>query len=72
MKEKNTAPVDIGDKLRFTPAAWLEKTSEAARLYHDRISRDVLGVVEYINAAHRFCRVRYEAAGTVQHECFKF
>ena len=72
MRERNTAPVDIGEKIRFIPAAWLEKCSEAAKLYHDRISRDVLGVVEYINTAHRFYRVRYEAAGTVQHECFKF
>lgn len=62
----------LGDKLRFVPAAWLKKNSEAELRYHDRIPRDVLGIVEYINTAHRFFRVRYEAAGTVQHECFKF
>lgn len=72
MREKNTAPVAIGEKIRFIPAAWLEKCSETGRLHYDRMARDVLGIVEYIHVAHRFFRVRYEAAGTVQHECFKF
>lgn len=72
MRDTDPIPVELGQKLRFIPAAWPEKCSEDAKLHYDRIARDVLGVVVSIHPTHRFYRVRYEAAGTVQHECFKF
>ncbi len=32
----------------------------------------VTGIVDYVNEAHRWCRVRYETETGPQHECFKF
>ena len=37
------------------------------------IKLEVTGTVDYVNAAHRWYRVRYETPeGGVQHESFKF
>lgn len=68
---REISPYRIGDKIRFTPAAWLDERSASSGRW-GKIDTSVLGVVVGINRAHRFYRVRYEAAGTVQHECFKF
>lgn len=66
-------PVQIGDKIRFTPAAWTDACGQDTnRVRTDRMEIDVTGVVDYINSFGRFYRVRYEIGGTVQHESFKF
>lgn len=64
----NGAP-EIGDKLRFKPAAWMENP--------DRYSitpegREVTGVVIQINKEHRWIRVSYACGGQTSFECFKF
>lgn len=68
------APVRLGDKLRFVPAAWLEKAeTNTAKVRISRMEIDVTGTVDYISETGRFFRVRYETPhGGTQHECFKF
>ncbi len=69
--------IKIGDTLRFVPSAWSEagKGLGIPRPAWMQAS-DVEGVVEYINAAHGYCRVRYTVRAPfgrewVGHECFK-
>lgn len=64
--------VDIGDEVRFTPAAFAD-VSEDSRTHRDfGVVTKVTGTVVQIHEEHRWYRVRYELAGGPQHETFKF
>ena len=60
--------------MRFIPTAYIGSNggngSEAFKEY--RAQATVTGVVSMIHEGHRWYRVDYSAAGTIQHECFKF
>ena len=62
--------MEIGEKIRFRPCAWLENPE---RYSIAPAGRDVTGTIIEINEAHRWYRVAYPlgACGT-GHECFKF
>lgn len=62
--------MEIGEKIRFRPCAWMENPE---RFSIAPAGRDVTGTIIEINEAHRWYRVAYPlgAAGT-GHECFKF
>ena len=62
--------MEIGEKIRFRPCAWLENPE---RYSIAPAGRDVTGTIIEINEAHRWFRVAYPlgAAGT-GHECFKY
>lgn len=65
---------DIGEKVRFRPAAF---TAEANRPDQRRqdifdIPRMVTGRIWYINEPHRFYDVEYVVNGHTLHESFKF
>lgn len=64
--------VDIGDKIRFKPACWMDMKTEDGRGGQNRIEAgsEVTGTVDYINREHNWFRVRYEVRGIEQHECF--
>lgn len=61
----------LGDTYKFRPAE-LAVSGDGILSHLPGRPRYVTGVVDYINAAHRFFRVRYELWGNVLHECFKF
>ena len=63
--------VEIGDKITFTPAAFAELADQKLCPNFGAVKK-VTGTVVQINRDHRWVRVRYEVAGTVQHETFKF
>jgi hypothetical protein len=62
--------MEIGEKIRFRPFAWLENPEGYSIA---SVGRDVTGTIIEINEAHRWYRVAYPlgAAGT-GHECFKY
>lgn len=62
---------EIGEKIRFRPRAFAEGLGIADRDIDDRRGM-VTGRVTYINRAHRFYCVAFEAGETTMHECFKF
>ena len=64
---------EVGDQKVFRPTAFeLDHAMSLLTLRAD-IQLEVTGTVDYVNAAHRWYRVRYETpAGGVQHESFKF
>lgn len=63
--------VEIGDKIRFTPSAFSEiNTDKSWEIFG--VVTQVTGTVVQIHEEHRWYRVRYELAGTIQHETFKF
>ena len=64
---------EVGDQKVFRPTPFeIEHAMSLLTLRAD-IQLEVTGTVDYVNAAHRWYRVRYETpAGGVQHECFKF
>lgn len=59
--------IEIGDKIRFRPAANYDHSAG----FPSELQIEVTGTVEYINRAHGFYRVRYELPGCEGHECFK-
>ena len=63
--------MEIGDKIRFTPSAFSEINTDKSREIFGVVTQ-VTGTVIQIHEEHRWYRVRYELAGTVQHETFKF
>ena len=74
--EKNTTVgqiPEVGDRKTFRPTAFeLDHAMSLLTLRAD-IQLEVTGTVDYVNAAHRWYRVRYETPrGGIQHECFKF
>ena len=64
---------EVGDQKVFRPTPFeIEHAMSLLTLRAD-IQLEVTGTVDYVNAAHRWYRVRYETPeGGVQHECFKF
>ena len=62
--------MEIGEKISFTPAAFQQIEGDKVRAFG--AVRNVTGTVVQIHEEHRWYRVRYEVAGTVQHETFKF
>lgn len=69
---REISPYRIGDKIRFTPAAWLDERSASSDRW-GKIDTSVLGIVVGINRRHRYARVAYKTAdGTTAYECFKF
>ncbi len=61
--------IEVGDKIRFKPAAFLERVSENQVQFYGAVIA-VTGTVERIHAAHGWYRVEYEVNGVTQHECF--
>ena len=59
----------IGDKIRFKPAAYF---SGVANFGGSELDVWVTGTVVYINAEHRYFRCEYQKPGCIGHECFKF
>ena len=64
---------EVGDRKVFRPTPFeIEHAMSLLTLRAD-IQLEVTGMVDYVNAAHRWYRVRYETPeGGVQHESFKF
>lgn len=63
----------IGQKIRFTPAAWLgEAPAGDTRRKKVQTPREVTGEIKYINPAHRCYLVEYEIHGYTQRETFKY
>lgn len=61
--------VKIGDKMTFTPSAWVQEVGLALLR-----AKTVTGTVDFIHRAHRWYRVRYEldtfCGRVVGYECF--
>lgn len=61
--------VQIGDKMTFTPSAWVQEGGLALLR-----AKTVTGTVDFIHRAHRWYRVRYEldtfCGRVVGYECF--
>lgn len=57
---------DIGEKISFIPDAFTRVEKDP------RVPVRVAGIVDYINRAHRYYRVRFEVNGYTLYECFKF
>ena len=65
----NAAGPEIGDKIRFRPAAWMESPEH----YSSRpVGREVTGPGVQINTKNRWFRVAYDRGGQTGFECFKF
>lgn len=64
----NGAP-EIGDKLRFKPAAWMENPDRYSITPEGRV---VTGTIVQINGEHHWFRVAYNSGGGIGYECFKF
>ena len=64
---------EVGDQKVFRPTPFeIEHAMSLLTLRAD-IQLEATGTVDYVNAAHRWYRVRYETPeGGVQHESFKF
>lgn len=62
--------VQVGDKIRFRPHAWLN-VGDDKRWAGVDIPDMVTGRVVYINEAHGIYRVEYDCHGLTQHETFK-
>lgn len=62
--------VELGDKVRFAPHAFLTAGGHEAQLFGVSAYRQT-GEVCYINHEHGYYRVRYLIQGAPQYECFK-
>lgn len=69
MREPELTSVRIGERVRFVPAAFVDNLG---RVQDTDVPREVTGQIEYINHAHRYCRVGFEVCGRTLRECFKF
>ncbi len=58
-----------GMKIRFTPSGWMCGANGAE--LDSWVKKTVDGVVDFVNDAHGWFRVAYEAKGEINHECFK-
>lgn len=59
--------IEIGDKVRFRPAANEDKSAG----FPDVLAVEVTGTVVMVNEAHGWYRARYELpSGGVSYECF--
>ena len=61
-------PYEIGDKVRFKPAAFYRTRDDPV---YD-IPVEVTGTVVQIHEAHRWYRAQYSMPGCIGHETFKF
>ena len=62
-------PYEVGDKLRFKPAAYFAGTSG----YGSGLDVEVTGTVERVHERHRWYRVGYEVQpGCIGFETFKY
>lgn len=61
-------PYEIGDKLRFKPAAYGDCTTG----FGGELNVEVTGTVEKTHEAHRWYRARYATPQGDAYECFKF
>lgn len=62
--------VELGDKVRFAPHAFLTSSGCESALFGVAEYRQT-GEVCYINQEHGWYRVRYLIQGQPQYECFK-
>lgn len=62
--------IELGDKVRFAPHAFLTANGHDAALF-GVAGQQQTGEVCYINQAHGWYRVRYMIQGQPQHECFR-
>ena len=63
------AAPEVGDKVRFTPAAYLGKTDG----FCEYLDIEVTGEIVQVNEARRCYRVRYEVRpGCIRFETFKY
>lgn len=67
-KGVKTPLYEIGDTVRFRPAATLDHSAG----FPQELGVTVTGTVVQIHSAHRWYRVRYELAGRAAFECFPF
>ena len=63
---------ELGDKIRFRPAAFAGEMEDPKALGWLMIPRVVTGTIVYINRSHRFYDVEYEVQGVKLREAFKF
>ena len=63
------AEPEIGDKIRFKPAAWMDNP-EHFSVFSE--GREVTGPIVQINKEHRWFRVEFPCGNAIGHECFKF
>ena len=61
-------PYEVGDKLRFKPAAYFAGTTG----YGLNLDVEVTGTVERVHERHRWYRDRYATPLGEAYECFKF
>lgn len=60
---------EVGDKVKFTPAAYLGKTDG----FCEYLDIEVTGEIVQVNEARRWYRVRYEVRpGCIRFETFKY
>lgn len=63
---------ELGDKIRFRPAAFVGEGDDPKAMGWMMIPRVVTGTIVYINRPHRFYDVEYEIHGVKLREAFKF
>lgn len=63
---------ELGDKIRFRPAAFVGEGDDPKAMGWMMIPRVVTGTIVYINRPHRFYDVAYEIHGVKLREAFKF
>lgn len=68
MKEAISPLVEIGDKIRFVPAANYDHSAGFGEILRNAVT----GTVVQIHEAHQWYRVAYPMPGCIGHECFKF
>lgn len=64
----NPCPYDIGDQVKFKPAAYAESTAS----FGSALNVEVVGTVVQINEPHRWYRASYETPQGTCHETFKY
>ena len=62
------AEPEVGDKLRFIPAANYDHSAGFGEI----LLREVTGTVVEVNSEHRWFRVAYQRGEATGYECFKF
>lgn len=67
--QREECPHEIGDKVRFKPAAFARTRGEDAAF---EIPVEVTGTVIQIHEEHRWYRVEYTMPGCIGREAFKF
>ena len=63
-----SCPHEIGDKIRFRPSAFVNRTDG----FGAELRVEVTGTVVQIHEGHRWYRAAYETPQGKNYECFKF